>query len=417
MYDWFADIDKFKRTHRNTRNKMALPLIAIYYGLLIIGSILFLQVYDQGNLIDGGHQMMNTISDKKDYLLDKITPYVEEVREKLGQFHHEEPTNVEIAYEKVANTVAAKKAVYIYDRFIEEFNESIAGKFLHKIGAAIEQFFAEHPAICERTNEVFSGINKYAEIVYDFSAEKLLTISETGPIKSIITEYGKIHNDYVTPYVENSSEYVSKYVNSVITYVSNGIGEENLKSSSELTYTFVIVIIAVFMCKMALTKLLRMFVKDAFQMNRSVSDMYKNSLKNTTHSPIYETIKQKSEHAMVIDELELVEAEAAANSVQSTSSSSSVAYDASNRSISGSNRNTAESNRREQQQQQQQQEEQQEEEKQEEDVSNSVHVEHEPSRSASISSSTSSQIPPVQPPRTAPTTTQTVPVTVQGTNI
>lgn len=396
---------------RRIYRKMALPLVAIYYGLLIIGSILFLQVYDQDKFIDGGHQIIDTISDRKELLMNKIAPYVNEVTEKFNeQFHHEKQTTMESAYETVTNTVAAKKAVHIYDKIVTELSDSIVGKFLQKIWAEVEQFLVEHPVFCETKNKMFALINNYAEIIYNFSAEKLTFLSEVGPIKHLFAEYGKLHNDYVTPYVESSSEYVSKYIDMFTEYVGNGIGEENLKSSTELTYTFFIVIIAVFMCKLALTKVLRMFVKDAFQMNRSVSDMYKNSLRNTTHSPIYETIKQKSEHAMIIDELELVEvAEAAANSTTSSPSN------ASNRNIPGSNRNTAGSNRREEEHKEEQQQQQKEE--QEEVVKKNESDKSQSSRSASISSTTSSLRAPVQPPRTASTTTHTAPVTVHGTKI
>jgi hypothetical protein len=329
---------------------MALPLLPLYYGLLIIASILFINYYDQEKFIEGSTKIAKNISSQGEVvkehfveLKDTVLPYIEEYTDILiGQFN-KVPFKTSIVEEKksiqsIHNTKLFQKIDHIY--------QSLDQYIIH--------FLNDHPEIIETLIKIWKNVDKYATIIYDNIYEKVEFIANQKPVKIYLNEYVKFHDKYITPYVELSSDIISQTFSKIYTYINENINIESAgeNENNEVRYMILIVIIGVFVLRYTLMSILRYFAKDAFQMHKSVSDMYKQhqleELHNPAHNDVYMEIKETSltNFQLTIDELEEEEER------EEIENQDQEADTGSNR-TSGSNR-TKEKDQQQQQQQQQQ---------------------------------------------------------------
>ena len=369
---------------------MAFPIVTIYYGLAIILSILFYNYADEQTLIAGKDKLYETIDAEKtvissysDKVKDTLYPYVEEYYGKLENYINPAAAAVEetadqsalFANEKISSVASQVQNTDVY-KTLHKITETVVYQkiayLFTRIYDEMKEYFTSNPQYMSFAQKTCSFIHEYSEIIYNFFAEKLTFIANQEPIKGFLAEYGKLHDQYVTPYVEQACDFVSGY-----TSKGYGFFKEQTHPDTEAKYTFLVVVVGVFIAKYALTSVLRYFAKDAFQMSKSMSEMYKQQQKqqaleilknNDKHSDVYIEIKEKvlDDFALTKDEVEELEAELEV----SNAGSNRTRID--NTSDSGSNRtrtNSSGSNRSIQELEQHQQEEQQENEGQEKELS------------------------------------------------
>lgn len=279
---------------------MALPLVALYYGLLIVASILFYNKFDEEKFLDGGSKLVETLSSKGEDLKDNIGewkdavyPYIEKyaevIKEHVGKEHTVEDASPAAS---LGNTTVYKNVAVLYG----------------KVCDYVEDFSNRNPVVVESVVQLWETLHRYCELVYSYVEDKMVFVSNQEPVKSYLNQYQAFHHEHVTPYIDQTSEVVGTYIDAVYTFLRAKIGEEC--NNDEITYTFLLVVVGVFILKYTLTRILRVFVKDAFQMKKSVSDMYKQQQMeelrgNAQHSEVYLKIKETTlgDFHMTVDEL------------------------------------------------------------------------------------------------------------------
>lgn len=275
---------------------MALPLLPLYYGLLVIISLLFFNYYNHAKFIEGSSKIIETITEQTEHLKDTVLPYVEEYSEIVSNHFHVEPevkeSNKLLLVIKNSNLVKTFCEVY------------------QKASVYVHTFLNNYPSIESTVAENAALAEKYAKIVYDNLSEKGAYIIDQEPIKSYLVEYCKLHEAYVTPYVEATSEFVGGYVEKAVSLTNEKLDSASFSDKSEVRYMIFVIIGGVFVLRFTLMKALKCFAKDAFQMNKNVTDMYKEhqleELHNPVHNEVYNEIKETSlsDFHMTVDELE-----------------------------------------------------------------------------------------------------------------
>lgn len=276
---------------------MDVSLAPLYYGLLIILSIFFYNVAEEGSLLEGGEKLYQLLNEKKDLIKDNFAETFQPehfVEEKNSSF-----SSLPIFDYFKKHSFLYKKACFVIDTL--------------KQGAL--EFLQEHPQIGENVSKVGKIIHDSCELIYSTCEEKLLCVAGQEPFKTYLAEYVKLHDTFVTPYVEMASEKVGTVVEKGIDFIKQQTNED--VPNDEIVYTFLVTVVGVFILKATFTKILGCFAKDAFQMNRSISEMYKQQLvkdmikDSEQHSDVYLEIKENTltDYNMTVDDLQEIEKE------------------------------------------------------------------------------------------------------------
>lgn len=292
---------------------MAVPIVFLYYGLMIMVSIFLYNYVDEQLLIEGKNKLVETIGDENTLFKEQATklkemvyPYIQEyietpVSHMLNEINHKD------VVPEVSHYAITIKALSYFKKFLATETGKRITFIYNKLAAFISQILTDYPQISEGATFLWNNLHNNAEVVYGHISTAFVYITETEPIKSLISEYAKIHDKYVTPYINESSEIVPDFFHKYLDKVCQIIFNDN---SNDTKYTFLVLVVGVFFFKFFLTKLLRIFAKDAFQMNKNVSDMYKqvqlDELTNQTgqHSDVYLDVKKYSVSDLVVDELD-----------------------------------------------------------------------------------------------------------------
>lgn len=371
---------------------MALPLLPLYVGLLAIFSIFFYKNVDPDyEQLEGTvHTWMKTISNKVDnFQIDEcVGDIVDNCKGLINCIKDNYLTNaIEDSFASIGhaeNKIADKPTSILSENFsilMTKFQNSLFCKNLcfiyNTLKAYLSEILEEHSGIVK----AFLTVNDHIEAVYNDISSRFVYLCEQEPINSYLAKAGIMHETYVAPYVNKSCDIISPYVNKCYAFVEGQIVK---KSDDQTFFTFIVIFAGVFVFKFAITRFLRWFAKDAFQMNKSMSDMYKQSQQKKVdglissseqqHNEIY--IKMKgvnNENTMTVDELKQLEEEfggaggAGRAGRGGEAGESGEDANASNRTRTddGSNRTRETGITTAQQQQQQQQGQEQEEERQE----------------------------------------------------
>lgn len=396
---------------------MAFPLVGIYYGLLIIASILFFRAVEEGYTLDDVRPVLETISVRARGFKEMVSPYIDDCAETFKDHIKHLGHPIEEAPIVQAEPCATLK---FFENIVQQPAIAWALRHVEDVYAVVVRFAHENPWIKVSISRAETFTLGVAESVYGFLSTWGNWIVDQEPIKSWASEYALLHGKYVTPYVEQTSHAVSTKIMAMYEFLQEYYEEA---IGSESTRAFLVIVIGFVVSKYMITVFLRAFVNDAFQMNRSMSDMYKQhrleELRETTHNEVYLEIKESalSGYHMTVDELEEVEEpEVSRASTESGNSTPTVAVsgETSPTTPTGSNRTPATpgSNRRtplELQQEETKEEEQQEEEQQEEVIQEIIRQEagqgvtQTPSIPSQLKSKTSSPSPsPSSPSPSSP---------------
>ena len=276
---------------------MDVPLAPLYYGLLIILSIFFYNVAEEGSLLDCGEKLYQLLNEKKDLIKENIA-------ETFQPEHFVEEKNLALGSLPIFDYF--KKHSYLYDK---------ACFIIDTLKEGALEFLQEHPQLGENVSKLGSIAHHYCEFIYSACEEKLLYVAGQEPFKTYLSEYVKLHDNFVTPYVEMASDRVGSIVEKVIDFIKKQTNED--VPNDEIVYTFLVTVVGVFILKSTFTKILGCFAKDAFQMNRSISEMYKQQLvkdmikDSEQHSDVYLEIKEDTltDYNMTVDDLQEIEKE------------------------------------------------------------------------------------------------------------
>ncbi|GAV27430.1 hypothetical protein PMKS-000898 [Pichia membranifaciens] len=276
---------------------MDVPLAPLYYGLLIILSIFFYNVAEEGSLLEGGEKLYQLLNEKKDLIKENIA-------ETFQPEHFVEEKNSALGSLPIFDYF--KKHSYLYDK---------ACFIIDTLTQGALEFLQEHPQLGQNVSKLGSVVHDYCELIYSTCEEKLLYVAGQEPFKTYLSEYVKLHDTFVTPYVEMASDRVGSLVEKVADFIKKQTNED--VPNDEIVYTFLVTVVGVFILKATFTKILGCFAKDAFQMNRSISDMYKQQLvkdmikDSEQHSDVYLEIKEDTltDYNMTVDDLQEIEKE------------------------------------------------------------------------------------------------------------
>lgn len=276
---------------------MDVSLAPLYYGLLVIFSIFFYNVAEEGSLIEEGQKLYRLLSEKKDIIRENI----------VETFQPETVVKEEISpLSSLPFFEYLKKNSYLYNKILF---------IIDTLKKGASEYLEGHPEVAEQAAKIWNSIRDYSELVYSTCEKKFLYIVNQEPIKTYLSEYVKIHDIYITPYVEKTSDKVSGAIVKVIDLIKRQTSEDI--QNDEIVYTFLVTVVGVFILKASFTRILKCFAKDAFQMNRSVSEMYKQQLvkdmikDSEKHSDVYLEIKEDTltDYNMTVDDIEEMERE------------------------------------------------------------------------------------------------------------
>lgn len=304
---------------------MQISLAPLYYGLLIILSIFFYNNVDEDSLIEGSQNFYQTLTEKSEELKELVVDYFGAEIEKLGLVTEsivaEENTETVCSDENSsALTYLTPVTQPVYDKFVG---------FVESSRNSLDKYFEKHPEFADKISKIWVAVNVYVSMVYEFIkekwvvgfeivkdsstqlynflAEKIEIVTQKEPIKTYLSIIVKFQKDNVSPVYEHTIEVCKKYLLEVNDFMLEK-ATENKDTLYGLAIIFVVIYFFGYFILFSYRKIAYMFVKDTYELNKAVEDMWKtpvgsNSEYSVDHTATYLDIKNKSHGGLEVDEL------------------------------------------------------------------------------------------------------------------
>lgn len=256
-----------------------LPVLPFYVAILVVLSVFFAP-----NIMEALPALPKPIATIADQLSN--------VREIIStQLNHAEEVTESVADSIVGKVESA--AGSIVKSFFDEpvVEDIIPAGFLCEhlpewtqpyVEIASEHLNNASEIVFDFLGKLFNVISYYADIVYTHLSILATSVAEIEPIKQLIVEYTKHHNEYITPCVNYAVVKYSSLEPLIVKFFQPAI--EDFKETWDSLYTgestlpgpvlYAVVVLMLFVFINVTTRLSKLFLKDIFWINQGVTSMY-----------------------------------------------------------------------------------------------------------------------------------------------